>query len=294
MNELAIIKHSTEELMSMAKLFAESKMFPGVTQMAQAFVKIQAGAEIGIGPFASMTGISMIKDKLQIGANIFASQVKGSGKYDYKVIHQDDKKCSIDFYQGKELIGNSTFTIEDARRAGTANLEKYPRNMLFARAISNGVKWYCPDVFKNIAPYAPGELGEEYSDSDIKKEKIEIVGSKDVKNIEPETDPKGWGPLQAVAHISEEKPKKTMEEIFGDDNIPDFTDNLFMPPTIMAAHSEILGRYYGKKIDELEIDSIKELYNELTSLEGKAKKEESRETLAKLKGQVRKSLENQA
>lgn len=145
------------ELMNMAKAFAESGMFADTKSAAQAIVKIQAGQEIGIPPFAAMTGIHIIQGKPTIGAGLIASRVKGSGKYDYKVITADEKLCSIDFYQGKEKIGNSTFTIEDAKKALTKNIDKFPKNMLFARAISNGVKWYCPDVFSGPV-YTPEEM----------------------------------------------------------------------------------------------------------------------------------------
>jgi hypothetical protein len=148
------------ELMNMADAFAKSGMFSDIKSAAQAIVKIQAGQEIGIPPFAAMTGIHIISGKPTIGAGIIASRVKGSGKYDYKVKEQNDMICSIDFYQGKEFIGNSTFTIQDARKAGTKNLDKFPKNMLFARAISNGVKWFCPDVFSGPV-YVPEEMGEE-------------------------------------------------------------------------------------------------------------------------------------
>jgi hypothetical protein len=83
--------------------------------------------------------------------------VKSSGKYNYRVTEQTDKVCSIDFYEGAELIGTSTFTIEDAKKAGTKNTDKFPRNMLFARAMSNGVKWYTPDVFAGPV-YVPEEM----------------------------------------------------------------------------------------------------------------------------------------
>jgi hypothetical protein len=145
------------ELMNMAKAFAESGMFTDVKSAAQAIVKIQAGQEIGIPPFAAMTGIHIIQGKPTIGAGLIASRLKGSGKYDYKVIEASEKICSIDFYQGADKIGNSTFTIEDARKAGTKNIEKFPKNMLFARAISNGVKWYCPDIFSGPV-YVPEEM----------------------------------------------------------------------------------------------------------------------------------------
>lgn len=171
-----IVKSSLTEIMSIGKAFAESGMFTDVKTAAQAIVKIQAGAEIGLPPFASMTGIHIISGKPTIGAGLIASSIKGSGKYDYRVKEQNEKVCSIDFYEvprrvvimesknggeekipGLQFIGNSTFTIEDARKAGTKNLDKFPKNMLFARAISNGVKWFCPDVFAGPV-YVPEEM----------------------------------------------------------------------------------------------------------------------------------------
>lgn len=135
------------EITSLAKAFVESGMFPDIKTMAQAIVKIQAGQEFGIKPFASMTGIHIIAGKPVPGAGIIASRIKASGKYDYTIKEMSDKICSIDFFQGEKCLGNSSFSIEDARRAQTKNLDKFPKNMLFARAISNGVKWFTPDVF---------------------------------------------------------------------------------------------------------------------------------------------------
>jgi hypothetical protein len=145
------------ELMNLAKAFAESGMFADTKSAAQAIVKIQAGQEIGIPPFAAMTGIYIIQGKPTIGAGLIASRLKGSGKYDYRVVEASEKVCSIDFFQGATKIGNSTFTIEDARKALTKNIDKFPKNMLFARAISNGVKWYCPDIFSGPV-YVPEEM----------------------------------------------------------------------------------------------------------------------------------------
>ncbi|MEJ2905043.1 hypothetical protein WAE58_21540 [Pedobacter panaciterrae] len=146
-----------QDIMIMAKTFAESGMFTDAKAMGQAFVKIQAGQEIGIPPFAAMSGIHIIQGKPTIGAGLIASTVKGSGKYDYKVLEMSEKVCRIEFYQGKDKIGLSEFTIEDAKKALTKNIDKFPKNMLFARAISNGVKWYCPDVFAGPV-YTPEEM----------------------------------------------------------------------------------------------------------------------------------------
>jgi len=165
-----------QEVMSIAKAFAESGMFVDTKSAAQAIVKIQAGQEIGMPPFAAMTGIHIVQGKPTIGAGLIASRVKGSGKYDYKVMQQDEKICSIDFYQGKEKIGNSTFTIEDAKKALTKNIDKFPKNMLFARAISNGVKWFCPDVFSGPV-YVPEEMNHVIEETSHKDLTIDIQSS---------------------------------------------------------------------------------------------------------------------
>lgn len=168
---------STTEIMNIGKAFAESGMFPDIKSAAQAVVKIQAGAEMGIPPFAAMSGIHIIQGKPTIGAGLMAANVKASNKYDYKVIEQTDKVCSIDFYKGKEKLGNSTFTYEDAKKAGTKNLDKFPKNMLFARAISNGVKFYTPDVFSGPV-YTPEEFDvvtQDVDHTDIKEEVTHAV-----------------------------------------------------------------------------------------------------------------------
>jgi hypothetical protein len=157
--QLAVI--NTQDMMSIAKAFAESGMFTDCKSVAQAVVKIQAGKEFGIQPFASMSGIHIIQGKPTIGAGLMAARVKGFGKYDYKVLQHDDTICAIEFFDKskgtKESLGISTFTIADAKKAGTKNLDKFPKNMLFARAMSNGVKWYVPDIYETPV-YVPEEM----------------------------------------------------------------------------------------------------------------------------------------
>lgn len=161
------------DIMTMAKTFVESGMFADTKQAAQAFVKIQAGQEIGLAPFAAMSGINIILGKPTFGAGVIASSVKGSSKYDFKVKELNDKICSIDFFEGKDFIGNSTFTIEDAKKQSTKNLDKFPKNMLYARAISNGQKWFCPDVFQ-MAVYVPEEMPEPITEDVAHVEVVEV------------------------------------------------------------------------------------------------------------------------
>lgn len=154
-----------DDVMRLGDVLAKSGMFADARQGAQAVVKILAGREMGFGEIASMTGIHVINGRVSVGANLMASAVKKSGKYDYRVTENTEKVCAIEFFQGGqnkyESIGVSRFTIEDARKAGTKNLDKYPRNMLFARAMSNGVRWFCPDALGGAPVYTPEEMGAD-------------------------------------------------------------------------------------------------------------------------------------
>lgn len=163
--ESAIIK-SYSDVESVAKAMVASGFFNDATKISQAIVKIMAGAEIGIGPFGSMNGIHIIQGKPAFGANIMASKVKSSsGRYNYRVTEMSDTICTIEFMEhfggSWQTVGVSSFSRDDAKKAGTKNLDKFPRNMLFARAMSNGVRWYCPDVMNGSTVYTPEELGAE-------------------------------------------------------------------------------------------------------------------------------------
>ncbi len=155
----AIVPVDFNEMQLVARAMATSGFFQDTKQESQAIVKVLAGREMGLGPFASMTGIHIIQGRPALSANLIATLIKNDPRYNYKVLQLDEKACSIDFYENGEKIGNSTFTLEDAKKAQTKNLDKFPKNMLFARAISNGAKWYTPGIFGGNPVYTPEELG---------------------------------------------------------------------------------------------------------------------------------------
>ena len=148
-----------DQLQRAATALSKSGYFSDVRSEAQAIVKVMAGAELGLPPFASMTGIHIIQGRPALGATLLATLIKNHPDYNYRVMELSDKVCRIQFFEYGEACGVSEFTIEEARKAATKNLDKFPKNMLFARAISNGARWFAPGVFGGSPVYTPEELG---------------------------------------------------------------------------------------------------------------------------------------
>lgn len=149
------------EMQTVAEVLAASGFFPDAKDGAKAVAKILAGRELGFGPMASMMGVYVIQGKVTLSATLMAAAIKRTRRYDYRIVTMDDKACTIQFYDGGAPCGESTFTLRDALAAGLSmkpTWRAYPRNMLFSRALSNGARWYCPDVFGGPV-YTPEEFG---------------------------------------------------------------------------------------------------------------------------------------
>jgi hypothetical protein len=162
-------RHSqVTEVQRLGSLLAASGYFSDAREMAQAAVKVLAGEELGIPPVAAMMGINIIKGKVALSGNLIASRIRAWG-YDYRHKQFDDKGCVLEFLSkadasGKRtVLGDSSFNEENAKTAGVFSdmYKKYPRNMYFNRCISNGAKWYTPEVFAGAPVYVAEELGAQ-------------------------------------------------------------------------------------------------------------------------------------
>ncbi|MBT9166898.1 MAG: hypothetical protein DDT19_00222 [Syntrophomonadaceae bacterium] len=190
-----------EEIQGLGKIFKASGLFSDIESEAQAVVKILAGQEMGISPMLSMQGINIIMGKVCLSANLMAHLIKKSGKYNYKVLKHTDKICEIAFLEEGKEVGVSSFSMEDAQRAGLLSKhlwKMYPRNLLFARALSNGARWYCPD------------LGLQYTQEEL--EEVEVVEKKTEGRSEARID-KGVSLYidDVKEHIDTDEPEKMKE-----------------------------------------------------------------------------------
>ena len=160
-------------------------------------VKILAGKELGLPAFAAMQGIDIIQGRCRITSNTLAAMVKKSRDYDYRVREWDEEQCRIEFFVGsrgeREPLGFGEFTMKEAQRAGLVrdggNWKKWPKAMLFARAMSNGVRAHCPDVTAGVTPYTEGDFegpsngfhaepSTKTSDLDAALDTVEVVETK--------------------------------------------------------------------------------------------------------------------
>lgn len=139
----------------LATIVAGSRDFPSARTPEKAAVRILAGKEMGVGPVASVIGIRVENGRVSMDATLMAGCIKRSDRYDYRLAIHTESETVIEFFEKtmsnqREMVGESRFSWDDAIKAGLSKKDTwraYPRNMLFARALSNGARWYCPAIF---------------------------------------------------------------------------------------------------------------------------------------------------
>jgi hypothetical protein len=148
------------EINGIADIAVKSGYFAETKHLAQAAMKILFGQDYGLSPAQSLVSIYIVSGKPTLAAVAMAGLAKRAG-YKIKSITHTDDCCDLEFFdRDGSSMGKSKWDKKDAAAAKTQNMDKFPRNMLWARAVSNGVKWYCSDIF--FGPiYTPDELGAQ-------------------------------------------------------------------------------------------------------------------------------------
>jgi hypothetical protein len=209
MNGTDLVRLNVDEMARVAKALAQSQRF-GQLSIEAAFVSVLAGQELGIPPFAAITGIHVIQGKPVLGAGILAGLVKASPKYDYRVQKHDDNECIIAFFEGGDHVGDSSFSMSDAKRAGLVKANgpwvTFPRNMLFARAMSNGVAWFCADLTAGRV-YVEGEI-EEPPPPPV-RDVVATVEAEPVAEPEPPAEPSFPDGLEDVQNAKADRKRRS-------------------------------------------------------------------------------------
>lgn len=146
------------DLLRFGKLLMASGMFQDLQGAAQAAVKIIAGRSFGLDPIQSQQAFYCVQGRLAPYARFQAALVKRSGRYRYRATELTEQAVELEWSErdGAEwqVIGTSRFTLADAAKAGLGKSasgreggwQKSPKSMLFARALTQGVTWYCPHL----------------------------------------------------------------------------------------------------------------------------------------------------
>lgn len=259
-------KMSLMELKELAEIYFASGAFPDLKNANQAIVKIKAGEDLGFSPHVALAGIHFFQGRAVIGANLLASLIKDSGKYEYKVLEHTNKKCSIQMFQlmnGEWLkMGIPvTYTIEDAQMAGLTSKDawkKFPADMLFAAVIRQACRRYCADVLRGTPTF------DHYSaeESTIDAAGInEFDQSANVVDQEAITEEELGEPVTDAQIERIEQGEIDSGRIDLETAINDLITDLTGGETI--AVNEILR---GRQIDKMDKAALETLYDELMSM----------------------------
>lgn len=175
-----------EAMKSQADVLVKSGFLPdAVTTPEKAIAIMLKGRELDIPPMQALSQINIIKGKPTISAELMlALCYRAIPGFKAEPTEDTDKAFTIRLTRPGMLPYLSRFTIEDATKAGLTSKDggmysKYPKAMLRARAVSAGLRLYCPDAISGMS-YTPEEMGAVVDENG----EIISVESTDVKQPE--------------------------------------------------------------------------------------------------------------
>ena len=114
-----------------------------------AIILIQQWANArGIDTVTAIQTVSFIDGRPVVDATMQRAMAEREGVR-VKVVSADREQATVEIYRDGELMGSTTYTMEDARAAGLdrkQNWQKNPVDMLVARATTRGIRWHAPSV----------------------------------------------------------------------------------------------------------------------------------------------------
>lgn len=150
-----------QEYINIAKVMAMSGFWPDAKTAQQAVAIMILGRHWGLSPVQSLTSVHVIKGKPSLHYSAMLAKVREHPDYDYEIVEETEKAAQIQFYRKGKPCGLSVFTIDQAKKRGTQNIDKFPEVMLIARAASSGIRKYAPDVLNGMPVYVPGEVEDD-------------------------------------------------------------------------------------------------------------------------------------
>lgn len=141
-----------ETKMNMCRMLMQTGMVPSHFKTpAHVLGAVLYGQEIGLSPMIALRYIQVIQGQPTINAaGLQGLAQKAGGKI--KILEHTDKLCKVQITRG-DLTNSYQFTIEQAREMGLVskdNWRKMPKQMLYARCVSEGVRSMFQDVIGGL------------------------------------------------------------------------------------------------------------------------------------------------
>lgn len=157
-----------DETARFAKALAQCGFYKDIKTAAEAMVKLTIAREMGLG-IRGISDVHIVEGKPTLAYQLILSRVRmftgpfGTDRYDYRYLRRDEECVEIEWRINNEVVGVSRCNTDDAKRMGVAGRQtwqKYPRQMRTARAVTEGVNAFMPEVIGG-AIYTPEELGDD-------------------------------------------------------------------------------------------------------------------------------------
>jgi hypothetical protein len=160
-------------MVAFARKLFEAKCFSSdVKNPEQALVKIQAGAEMGMGPIESMTSLCIINGNISIWGKGASKRLRDHG---WSLFYTDETENSVtvSITKGKE-VHKYTATAEEVGSLKSQALKFAKKDKLKWHAIGRLIRFYVPEVLGAVS-YVAEELEEAT---------VEIVDTKPETNLQ--------------------------------------------------------------------------------------------------------------
>ena len=200
------------DMVAKAEVMIKSGFLPkAYTKPESVIMACTIGAELGFSPMQSLNVINVIEGRPTLSVNACLALVQKSGGF-VETLDLTDTLCRIRVSRPGRPDHTEEYTLVDASKAGLTgkqNWVKMPKNMLYARAASNGIRRVYADVLSGL--YTTEEMqdatNQPVTDSvpEIKQPRAKAV----IKVVEPEAA-KPEAIVDAVL-VSEEMGRSTSE-----------------------------------------------------------------------------------
>jgi hypothetical protein len=152
----------------LAKALAQSGFYKDIRDAAAGVVKLRIAREFGLG-IKGISDVHIVEGKPTLSYQAILGMVRaytgplGTDRYSFRYTKRDEECVEIEWLINNEVVGTSKCDTDDAKRMGVLhkkNWERYPRQMRTARAVTEGVNAFIPEVIGGSI-YTPEELGDD-------------------------------------------------------------------------------------------------------------------------------------